>query len=148
MAGGYQSTLQIRGLQSFLWTQFLGAFNDNVFKIVVTMLAVHAASRRRPGPLSLVGAVFILPFLLFSGYAGQLADAVQQAHGAGRHEGPRDRRHGPGHSALATGHSDLTAGRAVSDGAALDVLQPGEVRNPAGDRCPNASCRARTGCSR
>src|SRR5215467_5908552 len=72
---GYRETLNHRGLQPFLWTQFLGAFNDNLFKIVVSMIAVHAASSARAGrELSLVGAVFILPFLLFSGYAGQVAD--------------------------------------------------------------------------
>ena len=39
------------------------------------MLAVHAASGASSGrQLSLVGIVFILPFLLFSGYAGDLAD--------------------------------------------------------------------------
>jgi acyl-[acyl-carrier-protein]-phospholipid O-acyltransferase/long-chain-fatty-acid--[acyl-carrier-protein] ligase len=63
------------GLQPFLWTQFLGAFNDNLFKIVVSMLAVHLVAAARAGrELSIVSAVFILPFLLFSGYAGQLAD--------------------------------------------------------------------------
>jgi acyl-[acyl-carrier-protein]-phospholipid O-acyltransferase/long-chain-fatty-acid--[acyl-carrier-protein] ligase len=72
---GYRETLNRRGLQPFLWTQFLGAFNDNLFKIVVSMLAVHAASSASTGrQLSLVGAVFILPFLFFSGYGGQIAD--------------------------------------------------------------------------
>jgi MFS family permease len=71
----YRDTLKQRGLQPFLWTQFLGAFNDNLFKIVVSMLAVHLAAADRAGSaLSIVSAVFILPFLLFSGYAGQLAD--------------------------------------------------------------------------
>ena len=74
-SGSYRQTLARRGIQSFLWTQFLGAFNDNLFKIVVSMLAVHAASGASSGrQLSLVGIVFILPFLLFSGYAGDLAD--------------------------------------------------------------------------
>ena len=74
-AHSYRQTLTAKGLQPFLWTQFLGAFNDNLFKIVVSMLAVHAATSASAGrQLSLVGVVFILPFLLFSGYAGQLAD--------------------------------------------------------------------------
>ncbi len=78
-AHGYSQTLKQRGLQPFLWTQFLGAFNDNVFKIVVSMLAVHAASQASAGrQLSLVGVVFILPFLLFSGYAGQVADVYSK----------------------------------------------------------------------
>ena len=40
----YRDTLKRRGLQPFLWTQFLGAFNDNLFKIVVSMLAVRTAT--------------------------------------------------------------------------------------------------------
>src|SRR6185369_7528757 len=71
----YRETLKRPGLQPFLWTQFLGAFNDNLFKIVVSMMAVHLVAAGRAGrELSMVSAVFILPFLLFSGYAGQLAD--------------------------------------------------------------------------
>src|SRR5260221_8142192 len=78
-AHSYGDTLKHRGLQPFLWTQFLGAFNDNLFKIVVSMLAVHAATQANAGrQLSLVGVVFILPFLLFSGYAGQLADVYSK----------------------------------------------------------------------
>src|SRR5438876_3559650 len=74
-AHSYRATLRRPGLQPFLWTQFLGAFNDNLFKIVVSMIAVHAATTASAGrELSLVGAIFILPFLLFSGYAGQIAD--------------------------------------------------------------------------
>ena len=71
----YRDTLRRPGLQPFLWTQFLGAFNDNLFKIVVSMMAVRMVAPERAGlELSIVSAVFILPFLLFSGYAGQLAD--------------------------------------------------------------------------
>jgi acyl-[acyl-carrier-protein]-phospholipid O-acyltransferase / long-chain-fatty-acid--[acyl-carrier-protein] ligase len=75
MARSYRETLTERGLQPFLWTQFLGAFNDNLFKIVVSLVAVHAAAGADSGlALSIVGAIFIVPFLLFSGYAGQVAD--------------------------------------------------------------------------
>jgi len=78
-AHSYRDTLARRGLQPFLWAQFLGACNDNLFKIVVSMLAVHAATQANAGrQLSLVGIVFILPFLLFSGYAGQLADVYSK----------------------------------------------------------------------
>src|SRR5262252_4507891 len=71
----YRDTLKRPGLQPFLWTQFLGAFNDNLFKIVVSMLAVHVVAADKAGAeVSIVSAIFILPFLLFSGYAGQLAD--------------------------------------------------------------------------
>src|SRR5205807_1950818 len=75
----YRDTIRHQGLQPFLWTQFLGAFNDNLFKIVVSMLAVHMVAAGDAGrQLSIVSAVFILPFLLFSGYAGQLADVYSK----------------------------------------------------------------------
>ena len=86
--GSYSQTLQRRGVQSFLWTQFLGAFNDNVCKIVVTVLTIAhfravaaadgAASSGAATGGALVGAVFILPFLLFSGYAGHFADVMSK----------------------------------------------------------------------
>jgi acyl-[acyl-carrier-protein]-phospholipid O-acyltransferase/long-chain-fatty-acid--[acyl-carrier-protein] ligase len=73
--GNYRETLRDRGFRAFLWTQFLGALNDNVFKMIVSLTAADlAASDGGSGHLSLVGAVYILPFFLFSGYAGHLAD--------------------------------------------------------------------------
>ena len=72
MSGTYHQTLGRPGVQAFLWTQFLGAFNDNVFKIVVSFLAMEALGQ--VNGVAIVGAVFIVPFLLFSGYAGQIAD--------------------------------------------------------------------------
>ncbi len=79
-AGQYRDLLKSLGFESFLWAQFLGAFNDNVYKIVVAMLAVDAASQADGGSgyLSLTGAVFILPFLFFSGYAGHVADVFSK----------------------------------------------------------------------
>jgi MFS family permease len=63
----------------FFLTQFLGAFNDNVFKTaLITLVAFHAATL---GDLdgaqmaTLLPGLFILPFFLFSATAGQLADA-------------------------------------------------------------------------
>ncbi|HKW03650.1 MAG TPA: acyl-[ACP]--phospholipid O-acyltransferase [Vicinamibacterales bacterium] len=73
-AGSYRTTLTRPGLWPFLWTQFLGAFNDNVFKIVVILLAATAPGRDGTRDVALAGAVFIAPFLLFSGYAGDIAD--------------------------------------------------------------------------
>ena len=73
--GTYRETLSRPGIQPFLWAQFLGAFNDNLLKITLSLLVIHAGVDAAGGrALSLVGAVFVLPFLLFSGLAGQLAD--------------------------------------------------------------------------
>lgn len=64
------------GFQSFLWTQFLGAFNDNLYKIIVSLCAISAAASGNY--VALAGAVFVVPFLLFSGYAGRLADSISK----------------------------------------------------------------------
>ena len=79
---GFKDLLRKDGFQAFLWTQFLGAFNDNVYKIIVSMRAVHVAATTGGDSsyLSLAGVVFVLPFLLFSGYAG--ISPTQSASGA------------------------------------------------------------------
>ncbi len=70
----YGELLRNKGIRAFLWTQFLGAFNDNVFKIIVSMAAWQRPPARRP-PTSCRGRRRVhAPFLLFSGYAGQLSD--------------------------------------------------------------------------
>ncbi len=73
---GYARLLSGGSFQCFLWTQFLGAFNDNVYKMIVSIMAVRIAASGDQGSryLALAGAVFVLPFLLFAGYAGQVAD--------------------------------------------------------------------------
>src|SRR5258707_14727910 len=75
-SSGYVALFRDGGFQSFLWTQFLAAFNDNVYKMIVSVGAVELAANQMLGAryLALSGAVFVLPFLLFAGFAGQLAD--------------------------------------------------------------------------
>ena len=75
-SGTYRDTLRQPGLRPFLWTQFLGAFNDNVCKIVVTFPAIKAYGPAL-GP-ALIAVAFILPFMLFSGYAGHWADVTSK----------------------------------------------------------------------
>jgi acyl-[acyl-carrier-protein]-phospholipid O-acyltransferase/long-chain-fatty-acid--[acyl-carrier-protein] ligase len=78
-SGGYSEVLKRRGVQPFLWMQFLNAFNENMYKLVVSLLAVVTAAHSASGAyLSLAGLVFIAPFLLFSGYAGQLVDRFEK----------------------------------------------------------------------
>ena len=75
--------LRERRFAPFFWTQFLGAGNDNIFKFAFTILATyHAATwgnldAKIAGPL--IGGLFILPFVLFSATAGQLADKYDKA---------------------------------------------------------------------
>jgi len=77
---GFGDLLKNGGFQCFLWTQFLGALNDNIYKMIVSMRAVHVAARTGSGSeyLALAGAVFVVPFLVFSGYSGHLADAFSK----------------------------------------------------------------------
>src|SRR5215470_15462450 len=72
--GGFKALLQDGGFQAFLWTQFLGALNDNLYKTIVSLRAVHVAANGGTEYLAIAGAVFVIPFLLFSGYSGYLAD--------------------------------------------------------------------------
>jgi acyl-[acyl-carrier-protein]-phospholipid O-acyltransferase/long-chain-fatty-acid--[acyl-carrier-protein] ligase len=69
-----------RGYLALMATQFFGALNDNLFKVTVSLIAVSAVAEQQTGsrPLSLATLMVILPYLLFSGYAGFLADARQK----------------------------------------------------------------------
>lgn len=72
----HSSPLASASYRALLGTQFLGAYNDNLFKMLVSLMAVDAATGAvgSSGYLSLTGIVFIVPYLLFSGYAGHVAD--------------------------------------------------------------------------
>jgi MFS family permease len=67
----------------FFFTQFLGAFNDNVFKTtLVTLVAFHAASLTTldgSTMATLLPGLFMLPYFLFSATAGQLADKYERS---------------------------------------------------------------------
>ena len=67
----------------FFGTQALVAFNDNVYKNVLVILVTYrSASYTTLAPellANLAGGLFILPFVLFSGMAGQLADRLDKA---------------------------------------------------------------------
>ncbi len=76
MQTSYRSLLRTPGTRAFLATLFLGALNDNIFKMVLSLrvLAMAASTGQAGSAVAFVGAVFMLPFLLGSGYAGYLAD--------------------------------------------------------------------------
>lgn len=73
---------QRRFLPLFL-TQFLGAFNDNVFKnaliILIAFQAADQAGMNSNTLINLSAGLFILPFFLFSASAGQFADKFEKA---------------------------------------------------------------------
>jgi hypothetical protein len=62
-------------------TQFLGAFNDNLFKTSMVLFATYQIfnDERQEGFFNaLVAGLFVLPFFLFSALAGQLADTTDK----------------------------------------------------------------------
>ena len=75
--------LHERRFLPFFLTQFLGAFNDNLFKNALVVLITFQAARYTalsPGVLvNLAAGIFILPFFLFSASAGQLADKYEKS---------------------------------------------------------------------
>jgi len=67
-----------RRLSSFTYlniTQFLGALNDNIYKLLIAYLFIQIEGIGESYKiLALSGAIFVLPFLLFSATSGVLAD--------------------------------------------------------------------------
>jgi acyl-[acyl-carrier-protein]-phospholipid O-acyltransferase/long-chain-fatty-acid--[acyl-carrier-protein] ligase len=76
--GNYTETLKQPGFFAFFCTQFLGAFNDNFLKIVVSFVALNLAVGAGDNYVELIAFLFILPSALFSGYAGHLADVYSK----------------------------------------------------------------------
>jgi 1-acyl-sn-glycerol-3-phosphate acyltransferase len=69
--------LRQRRFAPFFWTQFLGAGNDNLFKFAFTVMVTYQLQSDLLTPQMaglVIGALFILPFLLFSATSGQLTD--------------------------------------------------------------------------
>lgn len=75
--------LRSRRFGPFFLTQFLGAFNDNIFRNALTILVIYQGAE----VLGMTGDVlanavlglFVLPLFLFSGFAGQLADKYEKS---------------------------------------------------------------------
>ncbi len=78
---GQFSLLAQRRFGPFFWTQFLGAFNDNVYKnALIILIAFGLASAGDTDLLiNLAAGLFILPFFLFSATAGQIADKYEKS---------------------------------------------------------------------
>ena len=73
--------LKQRRFAPFFWTQFAGAANDNLFKFAFTVMVTYqlSVSWLPPAMAGLaIGALFILPFLLFSATSGQLTDKFEK----------------------------------------------------------------------
>jgi len=77
------SLLKSKNFGPFFITQFLGAFNDNVFKNTLMLMIAFGASESIGLDSSLIinfaAVLFILPFLLFSSIAGQITDRYEKS---------------------------------------------------------------------
>jgi 1-acyl-sn-glycerol-3-phosphate acyltransferase len=80
---GQSKLMRSRRFLPLFITQFLVAFNDNLIKnalvIAVTWKNVSILNLAPAQVVTLSGALLILPFLLFSATAGQLADKYEKA---------------------------------------------------------------------
>ncbi len=74
--------LRQRRFSALFTTQFLGAFNDNVYKNALIIFITFEAARDAAARAMLVtisAGVFILPFVLFSAWGGQIADKLEKS---------------------------------------------------------------------
>jgi len=74
------SLMRSRHFAPLFWTQFFAAFNDNFVKTTLGFLILYTVAHDTQASLiALSGAVFILPFFLFSATGGELADRFDKA---------------------------------------------------------------------
>jgi hypothetical protein len=74
--------LRTRRFLPLFATQFLGAFNDNLFRTAMVLLVIYGIYQdpaQEATFSAIAGGLFILPFFLLSAVAGQLADAGDKA---------------------------------------------------------------------
>lgn len=75
--------LATRRFFPFFITQFLSAFNDNLFKFALVLFLKYQmtdfTTEETAALTTLAAGIFILPFFLFSATAGQLADKYEKA---------------------------------------------------------------------
>ena len=81
--GGFFTLLTQRRFAPLFFTQFLGAFIDNVFRsaliILVTYHETLAHGYDKRLMVTFIGGLVVLPFFLFSSLAGQLADRYEKS---------------------------------------------------------------------
>jgi acyl-[acyl-carrier-protein]-phospholipid O-acyltransferase / long-chain-fatty-acid--[acyl-carrier-protein] ligase len=66
-------------------TQFMSAFNDNAYRFALSIMLLTSFGKDQGGVLNTISAaLFILPFFLFSAFAGQLSDKFDKAFMARR----------------------------------------------------------------
>ena len=79
----YLHLLKSRRFLPIFVVQFLGAFNDNLFKNAFVMLATFKLAKEMgmevPTIINMIMALFLLPTILLSAISGQLADRFEKA---------------------------------------------------------------------
>ena len=77
------SLFKHRRFSAMFFTQFLGAFNDNVFKQALILVLTYSAAAKLGMKVSLLNnlaaLLFILPYFLFSALAGQISDKYEKS---------------------------------------------------------------------
>ncbi|MFZ1981987.1 MAG: MFS transporter [Smithella sp.] len=75
--------LASRRFAPFFWTQFLGAYNDNVFKNTLVLFIAYKMGSQMAAKsdilINLAAGLFILPFFFISATAGQIADKYEKS---------------------------------------------------------------------
>ncbi len=84
MSGNLFHLLRTKRFAPLFVTQFLGAFNDNVFKnalvfLITYKIAIDQGWDNVEVIVPLAGGIFIAPFFLFSSLAGQLSDKLEKS---------------------------------------------------------------------
>ena len=75
------SGLMSPAFQGLLWTQWLTAVNDNVFRWFVIGVGKDQFTPENVGTLLVVGSsFFIVPYILFAPLAGWLANRYKKSH--------------------------------------------------------------------
>src|SRR5690606_22117132 len=80
MANNQFELLQQRRFLPYFLVQALGAFNDNVYRqaIIGLLFFMGVSPEQRTLYTNLAPALFILPYFLFSGLAGQIAERLEK----------------------------------------------------------------------
>lgn len=76
------SDIRTKGFIALMVTVFINALNDNFFRLVIIFVAIREFVTNDEDTFyySLVGFVFLLPFVVFSPYAGFVADRYSTKH--------------------------------------------------------------------
>lgn len=76
MTNSTRASIKSTGFRALILTQFFEALNDNILKTVASLFLVGTAISQETAAtsLSIAQGMFVIPFLLFSPFAGWLAD--------------------------------------------------------------------------